>query len=312
MKRFSSPPLGERLRTMMKEERFDRAVVDHLTPGSYFPYPEKSLLFQHNVETIIWRRHAEQASDPLRRFYFAQQAQKMFNFEQKVFRASGHIVAVSPDDAQRTRDMFGVTNVSAIPTGVNVEYYTPTAPAAPSADLVFIGSMDWLANLDGVAYFVTDILPRIRKVRPETTFAVVGRNPNKDVLGYAERDPKITVTGTVPDIRPFLWGGSVSIVPLRVGGGTRLKVYESMAAKVPIVSTTVGAEGLAYEPGVHLRIADTAEAFADQCLALLADREAARHMADTAWQMVHDKFSWEQVARIFDQILVEKTPSAVV
>jgi len=310
MQRYSSAALGDQLRVLMARERFDRAVVDHLTPGSYFPHLEQSLLFQHNVETIIWRRHAEQASDPIRRLYFGQQAQRMFEFERRVCQASGHIVAVSATDARRMRELFGVTRVSEIPTGVNLEYYTPTGPVAPSADMVFIGSMDWLANIDGVTYFVNDVLPLIRRRRPDATFAVVGRNPGKDVLAMAQRDPGIRVTGTVPDIRPYLWGAGVSVVPLRIGGGTRLKVYESMAARVPQVSTMVGAEGLDFEPGVNIAIADTAEAFAEECLRMLEDRDRATRMATAAWQMVADRFSWEQVARTFNRIMIEETPSA--
>lgn len=310
MSRYRAPALGTALESLLAQGSFDRAVVDHLTPATYYPDLPRSLLFQHNVETVIWRRYAEQASNPVSRLYFRLQADRMFAFERDVCRAAGHIVAVSATDAMRMRELFGASRVSEIPTGVNLEYYTPTGPAERKADIVFIGSMDWMANQDGVAYFLDDILPRIHERRPATTFAVVGRNPARDLMERARQDPRITVTGTVPDVRPYLWGAGVSIVPLRIGGGTRLKVYESMGARVPLVSTTIGAEGLDYEPGVHLQIADSPAAFADRCLDLLNDPGAAAAMAATAWRMVADRFSWETVAKRFERILTEETPSA--
>jgi glycosyltransferase involved in cell wall biosynthesis len=111
------------------------------------------------------------------------------------------------------------------------------------------------------------------------------------------------VTGTVADVRPWLWGAKVSIVPLRIGGGTRLKIYESMAAGVPVVSTTVGAEGLDVRHGENIRIADTAEAFASECVDLLEDEPGRRRLARAASEMVASRFSWETISRQFEQVL---------
>jgi glycosyltransferase involved in cell wall biosynthesis len=191
-----------------------------------------------------------------------------------------------------------------VPTGVDTTYFARPVAPAPSADLVFIGSMDWLPNIDGVVYFVREILPQIRRHRPDCTLAIVGRTPTPEVAELARRDPKIQVTGTVPDIRPYLWGSAVSIVPLRIGGGTRLKVYEAMAAGIPVVSTTIGAEGLITSPPENIRIADTPETFAGACLDLLGDAAERQRMADAALAMVSARFSWEAVSRCFEKILV--------
>jgi glycosyltransferase involved in cell wall biosynthesis len=173
----------------------------------------------------------------------------------------------------------------------------------PSADLVFVGSMDWLPNIDAVLYFVREILPLIRRQRPETTLAIVGRTPPHKIAQLTVADPKIQVTGTVPDIRPYLWGCAVSIVPLRIGGGTRLKIYEAMAAKIPVVSTTIGAEGLSVNPPNDIRLADTPADFAAQCLELLANPTLRTDLSDAAWNMVNDNFSWGHVARCFEDIM---------
>ena len=121
----------------------------------------------------------------------------------------------------------------------------------------------------------------------------------------AEKDPLIEVTGTVPDIRPYLWRSGISIVPLRIGGGTRLKIYESMAGRTPVVSTTVGAEGLQVHPPNDIRIADSPESFASACLELLSDSRLCERQAAAAWEMVAKEFSWEHVAGCFDRILCD-------
>ena len=303
--RFHPPGMGPFLEELMSRENFDCAVVDHLAPTAYFPDLAHAVFFQHNVETVIWRRHVEYAGNSIRRRYFALQARRMYEYERRVSREAGHIVAVSRTDADEMRRLFGVTQVSEIPTGVNIEYFEPpeTRPAA-GADLVFVGSMDWLPNVDGVLYFVREVLPLIRKRRPACTVSIVGRTPPAKVMELGEQDRAIQVTGTVPDIRPYLWGSAVSIVPLRIGGGTRLKIYEAMAARIPVVSTTVGAEGLTVHAPDDIRIADSPQDFADRCLELLEDSAERRRVADCAWNMVNANFSWEHVARCFEKIML--------
>jgi len=302
--RFHPPGMRPFLEDLIRKEKFECAVVDHLAPTAYFPDLPHAVFFQHNVETMIWRRHVEHAGDPVKRAYFQLQADRMYRYERRVSREAGHIVAVSKSDADQMRSLFDVTRVTEIPTGVNLEYFQPPAQRPPHrADLVFVGSMDWLPNVDGVTWFVREVLPLIRKRRPETTLAVVGRMPDAKIQQLGIEDKRIEITGTVPDIRPYLWGGAVSIVPLRIGGGTRLKIYEAMAAKIPVISTTIGAEGLTAHPPDDIRIADTPEAFAEQCLQLLADQTTRDRVAAAAWQMVHDNFSWDQVARCFETVM---------
>ena len=302
--RFNPPGMRAFLADLIRRERFDCAVVDHLAPTSYFPDLEHSVFFQHNVETIIWRRFVEHATSPMRRLLFGIQAKRMFHYERRVSRAAGHVVAVSEADAEEMRRLFGVERVSAIPTGVNLEYFAPPSTRPDSAaDLVFIGSMDWLPNADGVLYFVREILPLIRRRRPECSLAIVGRTPPANIARLAADHPGIAVTGTVDDVRPYLWGAKASIVPLRIGGGTRLKIYESMAAKTPVVSTTIGAEGLTVKHPENIRIADTPSDFADRCIELLEDADARERVANAAWEMVSANFSWERISRCFEAIL---------
>jgi glycosyltransferase involved in cell wall biosynthesis len=305
VQRFCSPTMKKLIDELRERERFDHVVCDFLIPAPNLSRLEDCVLFQHNVETMIWRRRAEQAPDPARKWYLAREARKMEDFERKVCNQVRHVIAVSEQDAVMFRQMFGVKNVSSVPTGVDIEFFRPPAEHSglEGADLVFVGSMDWTPNCDGMHYFVNEILPRIRASKPDCSLVIVGRSPGPDIQAFAERDPRIKVTGTVKDVRPYLWGSKVSIVPLRIGGGTRLKIYESMAACVPVVSTSIGAEGLEVEHGRNIFLADDPESFAARCVELLYSDEGRRRMAGQAHQLVCSRFSWTQVSKYFESIL---------
>ncbi len=310
VERFHPPGMREFLEKVIARECFDRAVVDHLAPTSYFPALERAVFFQHNVETVIWRRRAQHSSNALNRWYNAMQARRMYEYEGRVSRAAGRIVAVSETDAREMRDLFHVKQIAVIPTGVNLDYFhKPGAMSRPGTmtrsqvDLVFVGSVDWLPNVDGVLWFAREVLPIIRRRRAECSLTIAGRLPPPEIRRLAEDDPQIRVTGTVPDIRPYLWEAVLSIVPLRIGGGTRLKIYESMAAGVPVVSTSVGAEGLSVHPPEDICIADSAEDFAECCLDLLGDEAARQRMAAVAVEMVAERYSWERVSQCFESVL---------
>jgi glycosyltransferase involved in cell wall biosynthesis len=292
---------------LISQHKFDAVVSDFLSPSINIPDLARSVLFQHNVETMIWRRRAEHASNAVQKGYLGLQARRMFNYEKLTCRAVRRVIAVSRADAESMERMFGLEGVPHVSTGVDVEGMTPpagpAATAAFSADLVFTGSMDWMPNIDAAQRFAAEILPIIRRQKPDCSLAIVGRMPPRSLQQLAERDPRITVTGTVPDVRPFLWGSQVSIVPLRIGGGTRLKIYEAMAARVPVISTTIGAEGLEIHPPHDIRIADSPEDFAAQCLELLADRSARERMRARAYELVATRFSWKHVIDDFERLL---------
>ncbi len=302
--RYRSAAMRRKLDELIATENYDSIVSDFPAPAPNFTRLQDCVLFQHNVETMIWQRHAAQARNPLEKAYMRLQASRMAVFERDVCRSVRHIIAVSEEDASTMQRMFGVTNISTIPTGVDVDRFTPPSGSQSfTADLVFLGSMDWLPNIDGMRWFVDAVLPLIRRSRPKCSLAVVGRNPSREIKAFAAKDPLIHVTGTVPDVRPWLWGSHVSIVPLRIGGGTRIKIYESMAARVPVVSTAIGAEGLDVHHPVDIRIADQPEEFAAACLELLDDPESRTAQARAAWELVAASFRWENIVRRFESIL---------
>lgn len=302
IERYRSAAMRQTISKLLAEP-FDSIVCDFLTPAPNIDAIEDCVLFEHNVETVIWERHAETAGNPLLGSYMRLQARRMERYEADLCRRVRHVVAVSETDAQRFRERFGLESVTAIATGIDATAFAPPEePVAPAADLAFTGSMDWMPNIDGVAWFVESVMPLIWQRRPECTLAVVGRTPVPRIRELAA-DPRIRVTGTVPDIRPSLWGSRVAVVPLRIGGGTRLKIYEAMAAGIPVVSTAIGAEGLPVTPGEHIALADTPEALARACLDLLEQPQQAATMAAAARQLVASRFTWDRVARDFEAIL---------
>jgi polysaccharide biosynthesis protein PslH len=303
--RYRSEEFRRTVDQVRRRESPDAMVCDFLTPAVNIDDLSGWVLFQHNLETLIWRRHVEHAGDAVRKFYFGAQADRMFHSERDVCRSVRKVITVSEADARLHQKMFGLTDVPYVPTGVDVASMTPSAPAPVETDLVFVGSMDWMPNIDGVEYFLDQILPLIRRRKPDSTVTIVGRKPPASLLRRAESDSKLKVTGTVPDVRPYLWSAAVSIVPLRVGGGTRLKIYEAMAARTPVVSTSIGAEGLGIHPPLDIRIEDTPEKFADACVDLLNDPDERSRMAQAAWDLVASTYSWERVTGDFERILFD-------
>src|SRR5579875_2016638 len=300
--RYRSAAMRDTLSRLTAQHDFDAKICDFLVPSINIEDLSGWTLFQHNVETIIWERHAKSGRTPLHRAYFARQARCMRDWERFVCRAVSHVVAVSKIDEQILRNQFSARSTSSVETGVDLDYCE--SPAAPNRVyvVVFVGSMDWMPNIDGMQWFLTEVFLLIRAQKPECKLAIVGRKPPASLIAQA-KESGVTVTGTVPDVRPFFWESAVSIVPLRVGGGTRLKIFEAMAAGTPVVSTTVGAEGLPVDHGKTVSIADTAQAFASECLTLLENSAMRREMASNALDLIRARFSWKQVTRRFEENL---------
>jgi glycosyltransferase involved in cell wall biosynthesis len=301
--RHCSEELRATVDRLRRDVAFDHVVCDFLNSAPHFSDLSNVTLFQHNVEAIIWQRHVENARTPLHRAYFNLQARRMLAYERKVCQAVKNVIAVSESDAQKMRDMYGVDRVCAVPTGVDVSFYAPPAQTEPTTDLVFVGSMDWMPNVDGMLWFANEVLPLIKTKLPGCSLAVVGRTPAREITDLAQRDAAIRITGTVADVRPYLWGAKVAIVPLRIGGGTRLKIYEAMAARTAVVSTTIGAEGLDVTSGENILIADSPEAFADACVRLLTDANQRDRLSDAAFENVSSRHSWDAAVTAFERSL---------
>jgi len=299
IRKYKSDAMTRAIREATTKDRFDVIICDFLAPAVNLPRDLKTpvVLFQHNVEAEIWRRHYEVQVHPAKRFYLHLQWRKMQRFEKDVCRRVDSVIAVSEADARMMERDYGVAKVHDIPTGVDVDFFRPeNGASARSNSLVFTGSMDWLPNEDAMRFFVDDILPHVKREIPDVHLTIVGRNPYQSLLELAERDPALTVTGRVDDVRPYMEAAMAFIVPIRIGGGTRLKIYEAMAMEKPVISTTVGAEGLPLHDDVELMLADDPKSFAAAIVRVLTDSGLALRLGRTAAELVRENFGWQHVS----------------
>jgi len=302
--KYCRPEVGNHLRETIAAKAFDVILCDFLTPAAIVPFDSgvPVVIFTHNVEAMIWKRHMDVASNPLWRFVFKREYKKMRKAEARYLEACAHVLTVSEADSAVFAKDIDRRKITTIPTGVDIRYFQPMA-GEETDSMVFTGSMDWMPNSDGISYFVAEILPAIRKRRPQATLWVVGRNADRKVLAMAKADPGIRVTGRVDDIRPYIARGAVYVVPLRVGSGTRLKIFEAMAMGRAVVSTTIGAEGLPVTSGVDIVLADAPQSFADAVCRLMDSHEERQRIGNEARKLVEEKYSWESVAQQVQNIL---------
>jgi glycosyltransferase involved in cell wall biosynthesis len=211
------------------------------------------------------------------------------------------VIAVSERDRAKFESEYDWKNVYPIDTAVDLDYFTPGIGPERQDRLAFVGSLDWMPNEDGVIRFVHNVWPMVRNVRPGATFAIVGRNPSAAIKRLAEA-PGVEVAGSVPDVRPYLNEASVIVVPLQVGGGTRLKIFAAMAMAKAVVSTTLGAEGLPVEHGRELLIADDDALLAQSIADLFMDVERRKWLGQNAYALVRQQFDSEAIARQFEEI----------
>lgn len=297
--RFRCPEVRTRLKAWFDERRFDVAICDFLDAAINFPrhLGVPSVLFQHNVESEIWRRHAGTEAHPLKRQMYAVEFRKMLRYERNAARKFHHIIAVSEHDRSLMETWVEGAKITVVPTGVDLREYRPDFDRAPQPGLVvFVGAMDWEPNVDAMEYFCQRIWPQVRTEAPEARLRIVGRNPGERVQKLASNH--VEITGRVPSVLDHLREAAVVVVPLRIGGGTRLKIYEAMAAGKAVVSTSVGAEGLDIHPGRDIVLADNPRLFSSAVVTLLHDhnlrqkyeKAAAESAAAYDWSIIGEKF----------------------
>jgi sugar transferase (PEP-CTERM/EpsH1 system associated) len=302
--RYKSAAMRRAIAHELVRNPYDLIICDFLTPcvNMNFKYPCPTLLFEHNVEAMIWQRHAEQQTNAAKRLYLREQWRKMRRYERRACHKFDAVVAVSREDAAHIEQQYGVDRVYDVPTGVDIDYFSPQPSPIEPHSLVFVGSMDWLPNEDGIVYFAEEVLPRVAAQLPDVRLKVVGRNPTPRVRELARRHPRITVTGRVSDVRPYVAGAAACVVPLRIGGGTRLKIFEAMAMGKPVISTAIGAEGLPVGNGTELLIADDPDAFSQAVVRILTDGTLRQRVGQTARAAVCERFSWKAATAAFARV----------
>lgn len=302
-KNFSRAMLRE-IRARLESGRVDALHLNHLDAAQYLEHlgalraRVRAVIDTHNLLSPLYARLVETARDPATRSYCWLQWTRMCRYEPALLRQAERVLVCSELEREQLL-VWGVDRSLVVPNGVDTAGFTPEGPRARPAgaglELVFTGGMDYLPNSEGMAWFLREIFPRILAAEPAARLCVVGKNPSP-ALRELGRAGSVEFTGRVEDVRPFARSAQVFVVPLRIGGGTRLKILEALAMQLPLVSTRVGAEGLELAHGEHLLLADTPEEFAAAVLELGRDRQRAESLARRGRERVLERYDWSAVS----------------
>lgn len=298
--KYSVPDLRAEIERFLSAGAVDLCIADFLVAMPNIPDGGRTPIvhFSHNVEHMIWKRLCMLERRPWRRVLLEIEWRKMRRYEARACRKADLTIAVSAQDRGLLEANAPGARIREIATGVDVDYFAPQGTQEDPMHLVFTGSMDWHPNEDAILYFINDILPRIRRELPQVTLSVVGRNPSGQLQTVAA-GAGVEVTGTVVDVRPYVDAAAVYVVPLRIGGGTRLKIFEALSMGKVVVSTSVGAEGLPLVDGQHFVRADDPASFAAAVVSLLGDQARRRALGSAGRRLTHERYAWHQVARDF-------------
>jgi len=309
--RLWSPAFAGRLAKRLAAERFDVVSIEGIEMAPYLPTieaaePAPMIIYDaHNAEWILQKRAFTTDIEQPKRWpaalYSWVQWQRLERYEADLMDRTAHTIAMSEPDKQALRQINRRAPITIVPNGVDLEMYTGFNGPAISHDLVFTGKMDFRPNIDAVLWFGQQVLPLIQARRPGTSFAIVGQRPHPRLEPLRDR-PGITITGYVDDVRPYIAGATVYVAPLRVGGGTRLKLMEAMAMAKAIVSTRLGAEGFPVSHNQELLLADEPEPFAQAVLSLLDNPGRRRALGQAGLAFARANYGWDALVPRLEQI----------
>lgn len=300
----------DRLNELIENNHYD-LIIAEWSPYAIFLKDIKDIptvAIAHNMEQEIWRGYVERTSNPLKKWYVNKQYQKVKKFEDEIFRSLTGLITVSPLEQKDIEKNYPNLKSILIENGVDLDYFYADNQDEIVNQLVFVGSMNWRPNQDGVVYFIESILPLIREKKPDIIVKIVGHSPPESIIKLGKEN-RVDVTGSVDDVRPYVRNSSVEIVPLLIGGGSRLKILEAFSMRKAVVSTTKGAEGLLIEDGKNILIGDSQQEFADQTIRLLNDIELRKKLGDNGRELVEKYYNWDGLSdkmNDFLKRLVEK------
>jgi polysaccharide biosynthesis protein PslH len=310
--RVLAPEMQQTLDRVLRSTRFDIVNLEfsflgycnlrQAPPGETLP---SLIVGSHNIDYDLARQYAQAGGGLVRRGYAAVNWRKLRREELTVYRDADGVSLCSAVDEQRLLNEIPGARATVIPNAADVEYFKPSAGESPSdgQTVLFFGTLGYVPNVDGVIYFIKKIWPHICDAHPKARFKIVGGGRPQSVVEL--EGPRIELAGFVPDLRPHLASAAVVVVPLRLGGGTRLKIVEAMAMGKAIVSTTLGAEGIEGTPGQDLLLEDRPEAFADAVNRLLADPKLADSIGQTARRLAEERYSWTGSARALEDFYLQ-------
>lgn len=304
---YTTQAMSDALSRLLRETYFDIVHVVSVHLAEYLPIiaaaPGKPVVWfdWHNIESELMERYGDRAANPLVRAYARHTASGLRRLEEKVLASCAAVSVPSAREQEALRARYPqACPIHVVENGVDVARFSGdgqrAVPLGARRNLVFVGSMDYHANADAVIWFANEIWPLVSAAHPELSFQIVGRKPGREVEALAAR-PGIVVTGRVDEVRPYYENALASVVPLRVGGGTRLKILEAMAAGVPVVSTRIGAEGLSAEIGRDYLAAETAQDFV-AAVGRLRVSEAWTALERAGRTLVESEYDWPAIGSV--------------
>ncbi len=294
------------IKRLTQEVRIDIFHCDMIELAEYIniiPKVPLTILVNHNVESTLMLRHAEVEKNPIKKWFFLHQYKKLLRYEKKMCPLFNYCVAVSELDKQQLQSIAPQAAFTVIPNGVDVDYFRPqnSELRTPNSELIFAGRTDYLPNIDGLNFFLHEIFPLIKKEIKDARLTIIGKTRTNNDIGLPLTND-VTHLGFVEDIRPYIGKAAVYVVPLRIGGGTRLKILDAMAMGKAIVSTSIGAEGIDVTHGKNILIADTPEDFSRQVIRVLNDDTLRQSLGKEGRRLVEEKYSWDIIGKKMDEI----------
>lgn len=289
--------MQRKLDELIDRFRPDVIHIDHLQMAQFVKFggSYKTVLDHHNVESMIIKRIAETSESKPARLYARMEWPKLQRYELDICRKCDLVLTVSEEDKSTLLNLnSSLVNIESVPIGVDIHYFQPVERRSGSRNILSIGTMYWPPNVDSMLYFCRDIFPLVRNQIQNCTLTIAGQRPVESIQTLAN-DPAITVPGYIDDVREIARDCGAFIVPLRSGSGVRVKILNALAMGLPIVSTSIGVEGLDMESGTHLLIADNPEDFADAVVNVLSNASLADKLSRNGRALVCEKYSWEGV-----------------
>lgn len=295
---------------VLRQDRNDQVDLWHC---EWTPYAAACLrhakrpwvVMAHNIESLIWQRYYENETNLVKKYYIGIQWKKFERFERRTFSETSRLITVSQSDAQLAESQFGAKGVSVVDNGVDIGYFKPTDTTRRPEKILFLGSLDWRPNLDAAVQLLDTIFPKIRATVPNAVLSLVGRRPPEWLVRRVKETPGVELHADVPDVRPHLAECGAMIVPLRIGGGSRLKILEALSAGCPVISTSIGAEGLHIRPGIHYLRADSNDELASATVHAIRSPESMQQLAQAGHEQVVQQYHWDILAEKLDTIWQE-------
>jgi glycosyltransferase involved in cell wall biosynthesis len=306
--RFKSRAMTAEIRKLHAESKFDAVYVDTIALAEYGMTlgDVPKLLNHHNIESTLMFRRSQNEQNLLVRWYLSYQARKLRRYERHWAERYTVNLTVSDLDGADLLQIAPGARYEVIPNGTDISYFTPGS-VDESRELVFAGGMRWYPNRDAMLFFAREIFPRIKARCPDVVMNVIGIRPPETLLSIASHEPQLLVHGYVDDVREYMRRAAVYVVPIRVGGGTRLKILDAFAAGKAVVSTSVGCEGIDVTPGNNILVADEPEEFAARVVELLENHEMRRQLEHNARKLVEEKYNWDTIGDKLRLLLREIT-----